>query len=338
MNRFSKLLSASLAILSTFASGGASAWAATTVSVNADRPSGTYGAPFEVTLSASDPAAKIWYVFNPDSPPGDALPYSKPIRIEKSTPLLFFAYVDLQNESKIERRDYVVSLPTSLRFAQTSVEIPQNGKTVSVTVENFGDSPVPLTNWTLRTESETRTFGSEAATVQPGASATFELPYSEGAVTLSSPDSEIRSTASVTRLAEATETVAKPVAAAVRKPKPKPAQSPVPAPTATAPQTTGMEDGRPSSVADPLPNAGTPPENPDAKPIKTEVPAATTVTPPENPVSTPSQDAPENAAIKVSAIESGKTDSPLPKAVGIGFLAILAVTAGVRTFRKKYVQ
>lgn len=116
--------------------------AATTVTVTADKPSGSYEAPITVTLSASDPAAKIWYVTDPNASPGDSLPYLKPIRIEKSSALLFFAIVDRNNESKVERRDYGI-VPLTLELLQPN-PIASDAKTVSVSMRNVGKYAVPL--------------------------------------------------------------------------------------------------------------------------------------------------------------------------------------------------
>jgi hypothetical protein len=174
--------------------------AATTITVDADKASGHYSAPISVTLTASDPAAKIWYVFDPNGTPGDALPYSGPIRIEKSTPLLFFAYTDTQNESVIERRDYDIAAPSTLQFRDNAVAIPKTANSVQLAVKNFGAEAVTLSGWVIRTDMETRTLeGSELAT---GTSKAFVLAYSEGAAILSSPDGEIQSTVPILRQAE----------------------------------------------------------------------------------------------------------------------------------------
>ncbi len=135
MKRTAKLFASIFCAFSALASAGSSAWAATTITVTASKPSGTYDAPISVTLSASDPAAKIWYVFDPKAPPGDALPYVKPLRIEKSTPLLYFAYVDKEHESKVERKDYVIA-PVTLRI-EDGVSVANDAKNVTVVLRNF---------------------------------------------------------------------------------------------------------------------------------------------------------------------------------------------------------
>lgn len=135
MKRTVKLFASAICALSALASACSMAWAATTITVTADKNSGTYDAPISVVLKASDPAAKIWYTFNPKAPPGDALPYVKPLRIDKTTPLLFFAYVDKENESKVEREDYVIA-PVTLKIAD-GVEIAHDATYVTVVLQNY---------------------------------------------------------------------------------------------------------------------------------------------------------------------------------------------------------
>lgn len=177
MKRTAKLFASAICAFSTLASACSMAWAATTITVTADKNSGTYDAPIYVTLKASDPAAKIWYVFDPKAPPGDALPYSKPLRIEKSTPLLFFAYVDKEHESKVERKDYVIS-PVTLRI-EDGVSVANEAKNVTVVLRNFGPIAVSLAGWTLRTDLDARTFSKGAVSIAAGSKADFTLPYSE---------------------------------------------------------------------------------------------------------------------------------------------------------------
>lgn len=135
MKRTAKLFASAICALSALASACSMAWAATTITVTADKDSGTYDAPISVVLKASDPAAKIWYTFNPKAPPGDALPYVKPLKIDKSTPLLFFAYVDKENESKVEREDYVIA-PVTLKIAD-GIEIAHEAAYVTVVLQNY---------------------------------------------------------------------------------------------------------------------------------------------------------------------------------------------------------
>ena len=61
-----------------------------------------------ITLKADNPRAQIWYVTSATASPGDALRYRKPIRITESQPIYFFAYVDEQTESKIEKEEYII--------------------------------------------------------------------------------------------------------------------------------------------------------------------------------------------------------------------------------------
>lgn len=177
MKRTAHFFASILCAFSVLAFSVSPTWAATTITVAASKSSGTYDAPISVTLTASDPAAKIWYTFNPKAPPGDALPYSKPLRIDKTTPLLYFAYVDKENESKIKREDYVIA-PVTLRI-EDGISMANDAKNVTVILKNFGTAPVPLAGWTLRTDLESRTFSKSAVSVPTGSKTDFTLPYSE---------------------------------------------------------------------------------------------------------------------------------------------------------------
>lgn len=177
MKRTAKLFASILSALATLNFAVSPAFAATTLTVTADKASGTYDAPISVTLKASDPAAKIWYTFNPKAPPGDALPYSKPLRIDKTTPLLYFAYVDKENESKVERKDYVIA-PVTLKI-EGGIEIAHDAKYVTVDLQNYGPAAVPLAGWTIRTDMGSRTFSKSAVSIAAGAKSDFTLPYSE---------------------------------------------------------------------------------------------------------------------------------------------------------------
>lgn len=291
------------------------AWAATTITVTADKASGTYEAPFSVTLTASDPKARIWYVFDPKAPPGDALPYEKPIRITKSTPLLYFAVADLKNESKVERRDYVIPV-TTLRIAEIA-SIAHDAKSVPVTIQNYGTATAKLAGWTLRTGLETKTF--TVGSVAPGASATYVVAYSEGAVALSSPDGEIRSTASVVREAEKPASTVNdtPQTVAVATPS-KPVTKPSP------------EAARPAGS----PTSATPESQPESKPAPAETPSQIPISSEETPNSAEppapaATQAPTTAptlSVKASAAESGGA-SEANKRVAIAVFGIIA--AGV---------
>ena len=282
--RIRKGLIATFAVLVGFVSATPATLAATTVSVTADKPSGTYEAPITVSLTASDPAAKIWYVFNPDAPPGDALPYSKPLRIEKSTPLLFFAIVDRDHESKVERRDYAI-VPTTLEFLAPD-PVAADAETLRISVRNFGKYAVPLKGWAIRTSEESKAL--PVASVSAGGTATFEIAYSAGAATLSSPDGEIRSTVKVERLPP-------------EPPKPRPVTEPAPETPISAPAKKPVVTPAPA-VPQPGPTA---PEPPAAA-------GTTTQAAPDNaPISSPAPQAPVPASDGTGSAEAAPT-TPVP--------------------------
>ena len=85
-----------------------------------------------ITLKADNPRAQIWYVTSPSASPGDALRYKKPIRITQSTPIYFFAYVDEQSESKIEKEEYIIVSSSGSSGTTASVST----KTGSITSGN----------------------------------------------------------------------------------------------------------------------------------------------------------------------------------------------------------
>lgn len=313
MKRTAKLFASVLCAIAALVQTSAPAWAATTITVTADKASGTYEAPFSVTLTASDPKARIWYVFDPKAPPGDALPYEKPIRITKSTPLLYFAVADLKNESKVERRDYVIPV-TTLRIADIA-PVAHDAKSVPVTIQNYGSATAKLAGWTLRTGTETKSF--TVGSVAPGASATYVVAYADGAVTLSSPDGEIRSTASVVREAEKPASTVNDTSQTVAVATPKPVSKPT---AETKPAVSPTETSEPATApkSEPAPSPEAPSES---------VPSVS-----ESPDAATSPALP----IKASAAESGG-DSQTRKSVAIALFGIIAagVVARIASIARK---
>ena len=76
--------------------------------VESNLPAGIYSKAITVKLTASNPEAQIWYTCKLNSSPGDLLKYEKPIVLDRSCALVFFAFTDYQNESKIERNNYTI--------------------------------------------------------------------------------------------------------------------------------------------------------------------------------------------------------------------------------------
>ncbi len=327
--RFAKIL-----VLPLLAAPFFHAFAATTITVDADKPSGTYDTPFEVRLSASDAAAKIWYTFNPNGSPGDALPYSRPIRIEKSTPLLFFAYTDTQHESKIERRDYVVLSPTTLRFERESLSIPSEASEISISVENFGDAPVRLSGWIVRTGAGKFAIDREV-TLPGGAKTDFgPVAYSGGAAILSSPDGDILDTLPITREPPK---VVEPPSVSIAKPPVRRAQTtsePFAPPSSDHANagTAETDVSAPSGAAvsappqpSELPNSSAPAETPtESATLPTPAPetGGTGDLPASEPVPsvvTPVEDVPD-ASMKLSAGEAAPFSDSAKKTAAIGIL------------------
>jgi hypothetical protein len=304
-NRTLRAITALISLFWVFSPYAANA--ATTLIIEADKPSGTYESPISVTLTASDPKAKIWYVFDPNSGPNDALPYSTPVRIEKSTPFLFFAYTDLKNESKIERRDYVIKLPTTLRFSEGTVEIAAGATNIAPEIFNFGSIEVSLAGWAVLTDKG-RTLLPAGTTVPAGGKYRLpSLPYGEGGINLMSGDGEVRSVLSVTR-----KPAEKPVVVAPVKPAAASAPAATSAPVGPVSEPVAVETPATTETTAPLPEAPAvvegAPSAPEASIPNTEpsnIPAATPIETPEPTITPPSET--ESASIKISAVET--TDS-----------------------------
>lgn len=94
--------------------------AATTIELTASPTKGIYSGPVYVKLAASDPNAKIWYTCKRNGTPGDALPYSKPILLDRSCALIAFAYTDYEHESKIIRNDYTIRYSEDVKLDNTN--------------------------------------------------------------------------------------------------------------------------------------------------------------------------------------------------------------------------
>ncbi len=126
-----------------------------------------------------------------------------------------------------------------------------------------------MAGWTIRTDSGSRTFSKSAVSIPAGSKSDFTLPYSEGAVTLTSPDGEIRSTATVVRKA----------------PEPVATQAPAsdtPKPVNVAPPVKDVELAKTATVEKPVAPkvsesatgtmAATPSENATPPPSETAAP------------------------------------------------------------------
>jgi hypothetical protein len=81
------------------------------ITITPDIAPGTYDHAIQLHLTPSDPTAKIFYSFNPDGGPNDALLYTGAITLKESTPFVYFGFVSLDNESKVLIDDYIINYP-----------------------------------------------------------------------------------------------------------------------------------------------------------------------------------------------------------------------------------
>ena len=103
-------LSSKILVISTLALGVIpSVFAA--ISITPSQAPGTFDHAIKLELTSSDPAAKVFYSFNPDGGPNDALAYTGPILLKSSTSLVYFGFVSLDNESKVLIDDYIFDYP-----------------------------------------------------------------------------------------------------------------------------------------------------------------------------------------------------------------------------------
>lgn len=57
------------------------------------------------------------------STPGDLIKYEKPVVLDRSCALIFFAFTDYQNESKIERRNYTIIYSNEIKLETQQGEL-----------------------------------------------------------------------------------------------------------------------------------------------------------------------------------------------------------------------
>ncbi len=114
------------------------AFAKTTIQISPSLPAGRYDHPIYVGLTASDPAAQIWYTCKRNGTPSDLLKYEKPILLSKSCALIYFGYVTTEQESKIERSDYTIFYSDAIRL-ETNADI--------LSLHNIGTGTVDVGGW-----------------------------------------------------------------------------------------------------------------------------------------------------------------------------------------------
>lgn len=124
---------------------------ATNVDVIANPTSGTYHAPFYITLTPTETNAKTFYSFKPDGYPQDAFLYNKPILLKHSSPFIYFSVISTTNESKIKQNNYILEYPTTIHFDAESIS--GSGK-VQVNLINSGAENVDIGFWYIQSLSD----------------------------------------------------------------------------------------------------------------------------------------------------------------------------------------
>ncbi len=152
---------------------------------------GIYHAPVKVTLTPSDPAAKIYYSFNPDGGPNDALAYTGPILIKSSTPLVYFGFVTMDNESKVLIDDYIIDYPSTIAFWSDITR--ENGKLKNVTLKNTGTGEIDLSYWEIRTQDTTITIPENTVVAANSSYTVGDINVANGqSILLASPDGDTK--------------------------------------------------------------------------------------------------------------------------------------------------
>ncbi|EKE28480.1 MAG: hypothetical protein ACD_3C00054G0020 [uncultured bacterium (gcode 4)] len=144
-----KLALTSLFLYSTiFSVSSIFAW---NVDLEANIPSWTYDKVIKVELNATDAAAKTFYWFDPNGTPKDLLKYDWPITIKSSTPLIFWTFVNTDNESKIKQNDYILNFTNEIRlWTGTFFE---DWMLKDVKIVNTSANSVDIGYWEVRNES-----------------------------------------------------------------------------------------------------------------------------------------------------------------------------------------
>lgn len=113
-NKISTIFITSLILIWSYFWVSADTWKLT---VTANIQSWTYDKVIKIELTPSNPSAKTFYSFNEDWWPNDALLYTWAILINRSTSLVFFSYLTIDDESKISIYDYVINYTNDIRLS-----------------------------------------------------------------------------------------------------------------------------------------------------------------------------------------------------------------------------
>lgn len=134
--------------------------------VEANLPAGRYSKAITVKLTASNSDAQIWYTCKRNGSPGELLKYEKPLVLDRSCALLFFAFTDYQNESKIERSDYTIIYSNDIKL--------ETAKSI-LSLRNTGTGTVDIGSWEI-------IAWTGAISIPPGTTLTPDAQYTIGKV------------------------------------------------------------------------------------------------------------------------------------------------------------
>lgn len=181
------------------------------IDVTSNLPSGTYDKVIKIILTPTDNKAKTFYSFNPNWWPNDALLYTWPIILKKSTPLVFFSFINTEIESKIKINNYILNYSNNINLFWDATF--SNWKISNLFIKNNDQKDIDISFWELRSSWKIYTIP-DRTTLYPGqtldVSNAFSLSWT---ITLFSPNSESKDFVNVVEIPKV-----------VEEPKPEPAQ------------------------------------------------------------------------------------------------------------------
>lgn len=147
---FKKLNSIFIATVAIFCLWLWHAFSDTTITITPLIQEWTYNNAIKVELLPSESNAKIFYSFDPNWTPNDLFAYTWAILITKTTPLVFFWYTDIKNESKIEILNYTIDYPKTIRLKKWA-EFDWS-KISWLTIENIWGNQSDISLWSLKSD------------------------------------------------------------------------------------------------------------------------------------------------------------------------------------------
>lgn len=118
--------------------------------ITASLPSWTYRGAIEIKLQSTSKNSKTFYSYNPDWWPNDAYLYTWTLLLKKSTPLVFFTYINEEVESKIKINNYIIEYPNTIRLSKDATY--ENSKTNNLFLINEWKSAVDLSYWYIKND------------------------------------------------------------------------------------------------------------------------------------------------------------------------------------------